>query len=74
MGKFILLILVEDCDIFQCLCYYEFFVVYDERNNWWLKLLRVLFVENLLLSSGELDEEFKEMYDKFMKLFFEKSV
>lgn len=74
MKKISLLVLVENCEIFQCFCYYVFFVVYEKRNNWWWKLLKVLFDENLLLSSGELDEEFKEEYDNLMKLFFEKSL
>lgn len=72
--KSILPVLVEDCDIPQCLCHYEPLVAYDERNNWWPKLLRVLSVENPSSSSGESDEELKEMHDKFMKLFSEKSV
>lgn len=66
MKKFIVLVLIDDCNVFLCLVYYEFLVVYDERNYWWFKLMRVLFVENQFLSSDELDEEFKEISDKFM--------
>lgn len=66
MKKFIVLVLIDDCNVFLCLVYYEFLVVYDERNYWWFKLMRVLFVENQFLSSDELDEKFKEISDKFM--------
>lgn len=74
MGKSILPVLVEDCDIPQCLDHYEPLFAYDERNHWWPKLLRVLSFENPSSSSGESDEELKEMHDKFMKLLSEKSV
>lgn len=66
MEKFIVLVLIEVCKVLMCLVYYQVLVVYDERNYWWFKLIRVLFVENQFLSSGELDEDMKEMCDEFM--------
>lgn len=66
MEKFIVLVLIEDCNVLMCLVYYQFLYVFDERNYWWFKLIRVLFVENQFLSIDELDEKLRKECDEFM--------
>lgn len=67
MEKSIVPVLIEVCKVPMCLAHYQALVAYDERNHWWPKLIRVLSVENQSSSSGESDEDMKEMCDEFMQ-------
>lgn len=68
MEKSIVPVLIEDCNVPLCLVHYQPLVAYDERNNWWPKLIRVLSVENQSSSSGESDEEIQVKCDELMQM------
>lgn len=73
MERFMMFIFFDDFDVLECLIFFEFLNVFNEWKYWWLKLLKFLVVEILFFSSGELDEEFGNLYDKLIDLLFEKN-
>lgn len=71
--KVIVPLLINDCEIPQCLIHYEPLTACDDKIKWLPKLLRVLDLENPSSSSGESDEELSETHDKLLKILAEKN-
>ncbi|XP_061197461.1 uncharacterized protein LOC133205638 [Saccostrea echinata] len=60
-------VLLDDCEIPQCLISYEPLVASDERNHWWPKLMNVLDIENSSWSGGESDKKLKYHFNCIME-------
>lgn len=73
LNKVIVPLLINDCEIPQCLIHYEPLTACDDKIKWLPKLLRVLDLENPSSSSGESDEELSETHDKLLKILAEKN-
>lgn len=71
--KVIVPLLINDCEIPQCLIHYEPLTACDDKIKWLPKLLRVLDLENPSSSSGDSDEELSETHDKLLKILAEKN-
>lgn len=73
LNKVIVPLLINDCEVPQCLMHYEPLATCDDKSKWLPKLLRVLDLENPSSSSGESDEELSETHDKLLKILVEKN-
>lgn len=73
LNKVIVPLLINDCEVPQCLMHYEPLTTCDDKIKWLPKLLIVLDLENPSSSSGESDEELSETHDKLLKILAEKN-
>lgn len=73
LNKVIVPLLINDCDVPQCLVHFEPLMAFEDKNKWLPKLLRVLDLENMSSSSAESDDELSEAHDKLLKILAEKN-